>query len=73
MGPVKIIGAVFDPETIVLMKSSLEEAWDQLGPVEQGKTTKSTLAGRILRASADGERDPIRLRTCALLHVTSPS
>jgi hypothetical protein len=72
MSPVKIIGAVFDSETILLMKSSLEDAWKHLGPIEQAKTTKSVLAGRILSAAADGERDPIRLRMCALLHVAAP-
>jgi hypothetical protein len=66
-------GAAFDHETILIMKSSLDAAWDQLGSVEQAKTTKSVLASRILRAAAQGERDPVRLRTYALLHVVPPS
>jgi hypothetical protein len=66
-------GAAFDHETILIMKSSLDAAWEQLGSVEQAKTSKSVLASRILRAAAQGERDPVRLRTYALLHVVPPS
>ena len=64
-------GAVFDHETILIMKSSLDAAWEQLGSVEQAKTSKSVLASRILRAAAQGERDPVRLRTYALLRVVA--
>jgi hypothetical protein len=67
-----MLGAFFDAETILIMKASLEEAWEMLGVVEQRNTDKSTLAARILRAAAAGERDPVRLRACALLHIASP-
>ena len=66
-------GAVFDPATIRLLRTCLDEAWAQLGPIEQANTLKSSLASRMLRAAAAGERDPVRLRTCALLRVGSPS
>jgi hypothetical protein len=62
-------GVVFDPETIDLLRACLDDAWAQLSPVERSNTDKSTLATRILHAAAAGERDPVRLRTCALLHI----
>jgi hypothetical protein len=65
-------GVVFDPETIELLRTCLDEAWAQLSPVEQAITLKSSLAMRMLHAAAAGERDPVRLRTCALLRVVSP-
>jgi hypothetical protein len=52
MAPTKMLGAFFDAETILIMKASLEEAWEMLGVVEQRNTDKSTLAARILRAAA---------------------
>ena len=65
-------GGVFDPETIELLRTCLEEAWAQLSPREQATTLKSSLAMRMLHAAAAGERDPARLRRCALLRVASP-
>ena len=72
MASVKL-NAVFDPATIQLMKASLEEAWEMLGPIEQAKTNKQVLAARILHAAARGERDPIRLRTWALVQAAPPT
>jgi hypothetical protein len=64
-------GVVFDPETIQLLRTCLDEAWAQLSPMEQATTLKSSLAMRMLRAAAAGERDPVRLRRCALLRIAS--
>lgn len=69
----KDYGVAFDPATIQLLRTCLAEAWAKLGPIEQANTLKSSLASRMLRAAAAGERDPVRLRTCALLRVASPS
>ena len=60
-------GACYDPETIGILKSALDAAWVSLLPSQQAQTTKSALAGRILQAAADGERDPLRLRARALI------
>jgi hypothetical protein len=65
-------GVVFDPETLALLRACLDDAWAQLNPIQQSNTLKSALALRILQAAAAGERDPVRLRTCALLHIASP-
>jgi hypothetical protein len=63
---------VFDAETLKLLSACLDDAWAQLTPIQQANTLKSTLALRILTAAAAGERDPVKLRTCALLHIASP-
>ena len=68
----KLHGAVFDPETLQLLRLSLEDAWAHLDPEQRGQTTKSVLAERILKAAANGERDPIRLRTRALISILPP-
>jgi hypothetical protein len=65
-------GAVFDPETVVILKSSLDDAWAQLTAAEQAQTSRTVLAERILKAAAGGERDPVRLRASALVHVVAP-
>ena len=57
----------FDPETIVLLRAALDEAREALSPEQQARMGKSVLAERILKLAAQGERDPIRLRTGALL------
>ena len=66
-----IRGKAFDPETIELMRGCLEDAWALLGPYEQSRAVKSDLAVRILNAASKGERDPVRLRTCALVRLAT--
>jgi hypothetical protein len=58
--------AHFDSETITLMKMALDDAWDCLPPEVQATVLKTTLAERILKFAAEGERDPKRLRDAAL-------
>ena len=60
---------VFDPETIALLQSVLEDAWASLPVREQVKSHKVNLAERILCAAGKGERDPRRLRAAALVHA----
>ena len=55
---------LFDPETIALMKKAFEDACSRIPP--RRAIARSILAERILRAAANGERDPARLRTRAL-------
>ena len=64
-----VYGGAFDPETISLMRSVFDEVWGSLRPEEQAQASKSLFAERILKLAATGERDPIRLRTCALTEV----
>lgn len=57
----------FDPETIQTLRLALDQAWDSLPADERPFTSKSLLAQRILTLAAQGERDPARLRACAIL------
>ena len=53
------------------MRRVLEEAWDSLPPEAQTRTSKASIAERILKLAAGGERDPIRLRNYALTSVVA--
>ena len=55
------------------MRRVLDEAWELLPPAAQKFTSKTTIAVHILRLAANGERDPIRLRTYALTAVIPPT
>ena len=54
--------AAFSPETIELLRSVLDDAWESMRPEEKVRTSKTAIAARILDMAAAGERDPIRLR-----------
>jgi hypothetical protein len=56
-------GAHFDAQTIALV---VDEAWDRLPPQLQATMLKTTLAERILRSAAEGERNRERLQKAAL-------
>ncbi len=56
----------FDPETIDFLKKTLDDAWNCLPPERQAATLKTTLAERILKSAAEGERDRGRLLDVAL-------
>jgi|SoimicMinimDraft_15_1059743.scaffolds.fasta_scaffold116659_1 hypothetical protein len=61
------------PQTLKLLQTILDEAWESLRPGERARTSKTQVAVRILEAAAAGERDPIRLRIEAMTGiVTSP-
>ncbi len=56
----------FDPETIIVLRDVLEEAWSCLPPELQAATPKTVLAERILKSAAKGERSRERLLDVAL-------
>jgi len=58
--------AHFDAQTVAVMKAALDEAWDRLPPKLQATMLKTTLAERILKSAAKGERNRARLRDAAL-------
>jgi len=60
-------GALFVPEEIELMRTTLDEVVTLLPVPNRTPAMKNRLASRILAAAARGERDPIQLRICALL------
>ena len=56
----------FDPDTVALLRTTLDGAWASLPLSLRAVTSQSILAERILRAAAQGERDPERLHALAL-------
>jgi hypothetical protein len=63
------IGAVFQPELIELMRAVLDDATAMLPEAKRTSTMKAEIASHILACAAKGERDPIALKTAALLAV----
>jgi hypothetical protein len=62
--------AYFDLETIALLRETLEDAWASLRPEQRAAMVKTTLAERILKSAAQGERDPDRLLDAALMEFS---
>lgn len=62
-------GPSFGPQTIALMSRALEEA-QALLPQPIANDFSRTIAAAILKVAADGERDPVRLRTRAMSALT---
>ena len=66
--------AYFDLKTVALLKEAVEDAWVCLRPEQRETMSRSLLAERILKAAAQGERDPERLLDAALeRNVRHPS
>ena len=65
----RVIGAVFQPELIELMKAVLDDAAGMLPEAKRTSTMKAEIASQILACAAKGERDPVVLRSAALLAV----
>jgi hypothetical protein len=63
--------AYFDLETIALLRETLEDAWASLRPEQRASTFKTTLAERILKSAAQGERDRDRLLDAALMEFSA--
>lgn len=61
----------FDLATVALLRETLDDAWACLPPQQRATTSKTLLAERILKAAADGERDPERLVDAALMAVAA--
>ena len=61
----------FDPETITVLKETLDDAWARLRPQQQATMLKSALAERLLKSAAQGERDRKRLLNAALQGVAA--
>jgi hypothetical protein len=61
----------FNAETIAVMKEALDDAWGGLPPKIQATMLKTTLAERILKIAAEGERNRERLRDAALSNLAA--
>ena len=66
-------GAVFQPELINLMRAILDEATAMLPEAKRTSQMKAEIASHILACTANGERDPIRLKAMALLAIVECS
>jgi hypothetical protein len=62
--------ATFDPETIILLKKVLAEAERALPMRRRSSEARVQLATGILKAAANGERDPSRLRAAGLVSIS---
>ena len=56
----------FDLATVALLREVLEDAWMRLPLRDRRTIARSLLGERILKAAAQGERDPKRLIKAAL-------
>ncbi len=63
--------AYFDPETVSLLRATLDDAWACLRPEQRATTSQALLAESILKSAAEGERNSDRLRAAALMAVTA--
>ena len=63
--------AYFDPETVRVLREILDEAWSRLPPERQATMLKTTLAERILKTAAKGERNRERLLDVALRNLAA--
>ncbi len=61
----------FDPETVALLRETLDDAWAALRPEQQATMQKTALAERMLKSAAQGERDRDRLRDAALMDLAA--
>jgi hypothetical protein len=59
--------ARYDPETLIVLRNVLDEAWAVLPDDRKSESQKSDMAQRILKMAAEGVRDPVRLRAYALV------
>lgn len=64
--PIEIAGHAYDAETVELLRTVLDQVWEQLTELQRNQSPRSLLAERLLRAAARGERDPDILRRWAL-------
>lgn len=63
--------AGYDPETVAILQSALEDAWHALSPSRKTQMTKSEIALRILKCASGGERDPAKLRAVAVTAIVA--
>lgn len=71
-----LTNTAFDPDTITLLASAFDTAWDTvkksgnpLAVDDQAASTRERLAKRIIEMGKEGERDPQRLADGALAHL----
>ena len=71
-----LAGAAFDPDTVVLLASAFDTAWDTvkrsgspLAAEDRAAATREAIAKHIIDLGKSGERDPRRLVEQALARL----
>ena len=62
----------FDPETVAILDKAFENAWKDLDNLEANPVTRTALATRLITLLTEGERNPARLATKAVLELVAP-
>jgi len=58
-----------DPEVVRFLRQTLDETWASLSLAQRARTSRAVMAQRMIQLARDGERDPARLRGCALAEI----
>lgn len=64
--------AAFDPETLLVLGGAFDRARTCLRDTEQPATVYEVMAGRIIAAAMNGERDPDKLCRAAVRGICLP-
>lgn len=67
-----IRGHAYDPETVAILSEAFDKAWNDLEALTSNPTTHAELALRLIALLDEGERDPSRLATKAVLESVAP-
>jgi hypothetical protein len=59
----------FDPDLVETMSAAFEETCRALGLAERTDPLRDMVARKIIDCAQTGERDPVRLRDCALAAI----
>ena len=62
-------GAVYTPDLIEIMKGVLDDTTAALPEAKRTSSMKAEIASHLLECAARGERDPVALKTAALLAI----
>ena len=62
----------FDPETVAILDEAFERAWRDLDHLTENPATRQCLATRLFELLKEGERNPSRLATKAVLELVAP-
>lgn len=62
----------FDPETVAILNEAFDKAWLDLDHLTANPATRRGLAKRLIALLNEGERNPSRLATKAVLKLVAP-
>ena len=62
----------FDPETVEILNEAFDKAWQDLDHLTENPATRRVLATRLIALLNEGERNPSRLATKAVLELVAP-